>query len=50
MVDGMACIETMRREERESAARDLKIRIKAAEREGRIGEAFELMRQLAEMS
>ncbi|HKD08491.1 MAG TPA: DNA primase [Bryobacteraceae bacterium] len=47
--DGMACIETMRREERESLARDLKVKIKAAEREGKLAEAFELMRQLAEM-
>ena len=44
--DGLACIERMRRDDRGATQRDLKARIKAAEREGRIDEAFELMRRL----
>ena len=46
--DGAACIEKMRRDDRETIARDLKARIKIAEREGRISDAFELMRTLSE--
>jgi hypothetical protein len=45
--DGMACIEALRRAHREVAARELKTRIKAAEREGRIQEAIELTEQLS---
>jgi len=45
--DGMACIEALRRAHREVAARELKTRIKAAEREGRIQEAIELTQQLS---
>jgi DNA primase len=47
--DGAACIEKMRRDDKEIMARDLKARIKSAEREGRIAEAFELMRTLSEL-
>jgi DNA primase len=46
--DGTACIDKMRRDDRETIARDLKARIKIAEREGRISDAFELMRTLSE--
>ena len=35
--DGLACVEAMRRDEHEATRRDLKARIKLAEREGRIG-------------
>jgi DNA primase len=45
--DGLACIEAVRREERERVRRELKTRVKLAEREGRIGEALELMRELS---
>jgi hypothetical protein len=45
--DGMACIEALRRAHREVAARELKTRIKTAEREGRIQEAIELTQQLS---
>jgi hypothetical protein len=44
--DGAACIESMRREEREARQRDLKARIKAAEREGSLEHAFRLMKEL----
>ncbi len=44
--DGLACIEAVRREEHESIRRELKARIKLAEREGRIGDALQLMSQL----
>ncbi len=45
--DGLACIEAVRREERERVRRELKTRVKLAEREGRIEEALELMQQLS---
>jgi len=48
--DGAACIDKMRRDDRETIARDLKARIKIAEREGRISDAFELMRTLSELA
>jgi DNA primase len=48
--DGAACIDALRREDKESAKRDLKTRIKAAEREGRMKEAIELMGRLAELA
>ena len=38
--DGLACVEALRREDRETMLRELKSRIKSAEREGRIGEAL----------
>jgi DNA primase len=46
--DGFACIEAMRREENETARKDIKARIRLAEREGRIAEAMELMRTLSQ--
>jgi DNA primase len=46
--DGTACIDKMRRDNRETIVRDLKARIKIAEREGRFSDAFELMRTLSE--
>jgi DNA primase len=45
--DGLACIEAVRREEHESIRRELKARIKLAEREGRMSDALQLMSQLA---
>jgi hypothetical protein len=48
--DGAACVEKMRRDDRETIVRDLKARIKTAEREGRISDAFELMRTLSEQT
>ncbi len=48
--DGMACIEALRRAHREITARELKNRIKTAEREGRIEEAIELTHQLSHIS
>jgi DNA primase len=47
--DGAACIDAMRKADAESSVRDIKARIKAAEREGRLEEAFELMRALSEI-
>jgi len=44
--DGLACIEAVRREEHESIRRELKARIKLAEREGRMSDALQLMTQL----
>ena len=46
---GLACLEAVRREQHESIRRELKGRIKAAEREGRIQDALVLMRELAEL-
>jgi DNA primase len=48
--DGFACVNTLRREQRESTVRDLKTRIKAAEREGRIDEALALTQQLSQLA
>jgi DNA primase len=45
--DGLACVEALQREARESIRRDLKVRIKSAEREGRMNEALELIRELS---
>ncbi len=36
--DGLACVDALRREDREAALRELKSRIKSAEREGRLSE------------
>jgi DNA primase len=44
--DGLACIDKLRRDDRDSVLRDLKARIKTAEREGRIAEALELYKLL----
>lgn len=46
--DGIACIEALRQAHRENSIRDLKARIKSAEREGRIQEAIDLARQLSQ--
>jgi DNA primase len=48
--DGTACIEALRREDKEAVRRDLKARIKTAEREGRIKDALELMHRLSEIA
>jgi hypothetical protein len=48
--DGAACIQALRREDKEAEKRELKSRIKAAEREGRMKEALELMGKLAELA
>ncbi len=45
--DGVACIEVLRRAHREVAARELKTRIRTAEREGRIQEAIALTQELS---
>jgi len=47
--DGTHCVEAFRREAKEAAKRELKARIKAAEREGRMREAIELMGRLSEL-
>jgi DNA primase len=48
--DGLACVEALRREDRETIRRELKIRIKSAEREGRINEALSLMQELSQFA
>src|SRR5580698_8873525 len=48
--DGLACVEALRREDRETILRDLKSRIKSAEREGRLSEALALMQQLSQFA
>ena len=48
--DGVACIDALRRTAKESARRELKAQIKAAEREGRMQEAIQLVGRLAELS
>jgi DNA primase len=48
--DGLACISALRKDERDAARRDLKIRIKQAEREGRIHDALQMMKQLGEFA
>ena len=45
--DGLACVDKLLREDREARRRDLRTRIKNAEREGRLGEVLELTQQLA---
>ncbi len=44
--DGLACVAALRREGLETMRRELKARIKSAEREGRLHEALELANQL----
>jgi hypothetical protein len=46
--DGLACIEAWKRESQNEAQRDLKARIKQAEREGRFEEALRLMALLSQ--
>jgi len=48
--DGVACLEALRKEDRESIRRDLKTRIKNAERAGKMAEALEFMKFLSELS
>jgi len=45
--DGLACLEALRRDERDAGRRDLKAQIKLAEREGRMHDALRLMSELA---
>jgi hypothetical protein len=44
--DGLSCLAALQLDEQESALRDLRARIKSAEREGRIQDALTLMQQL----
>jgi len=44
--DGLSCLAALRLDEQESLRRDLRARIRAAEREGRIQEALDLYQQL----
>jgi len=46
IADGLSCVAALQFDEQESARRDLRARIKAAEREGRMDEALRLMQQL----
>jgi hypothetical protein len=48
--DGLACVEALRREDRDAILRELKSRIKSAEREGRLAEAIALMQQLSQFA
>ncbi len=45
--DGMACVEALRKDEREAFLRELKAGIKQAEREGRMQDALRLMAELS---
>ena len=47
--DGLACIEKLRRENLDSIRRDLKAKIREAEREGRMSDALALMKKLSEL-
>src|SRR6185312_4062154 len=47
LADGVACIDALRRDDRETTLRELKSRIKSAEREGRLNDALALMQQLS---
>jgi hypothetical protein len=47
--DGSACIDALRREDKETLRRELKTSIKTAEREGRIRDALDLMQRLSEI-
>ncbi len=48
--DGLACVEKLRRTDRESLIRELKTQIKSAEREGRIEDALDLAQQLQKLT
>jgi DNA primase len=48
--DGLACVEALRREDRDAILRELKSRIKSAERDGRLAEAIALMQQLSQFA
>jgi DNA primase len=47
--DGQACVDKLRREDRDAVLRELKAQVKLAEREGRIADALELYKRLSEM-
>jgi len=47
--NGRACVEKLRRDERESRLRDLNSRIQSAEREGRVNDALSMMQQRDEL-
>ncbi len=47
--NGLACVERLRREDREAKIRDLRNRIQSAEREGRVGDALRLAKELDEL-
>lgn len=47
--DGLACVAALRREEREAARRDIRTKIKAAERDGLMNEALRLMQELKQL-
>jgi DNA primase len=47
--DGLACVDALRRADNENMVRELKARIKSAEREGRLTEALQLARELSEL-
>jgi DNA primase len=48
--DGLACIEALRRDAKESMIRELKSHIRTAEREGRLNDALALMQQLSQFA
>jgi hypothetical protein len=48
--DGAACIAKLRLEDKEALRRELKARIRSAEREGRMKDAIELMHRLSEIA
>lgn len=48
--DGLACVDALRRNDREAMVRELKSRIKSAEREGRLSDALALMQQLSQFA
>jgi hypothetical protein len=50
LADGLACVEALRRDDKDAVVRELKSRIKSAEREGRMGEALTLMQQLSQFA
>jgi DNA primase len=49
LADGLECIEALRLTNRENLLQELKMRIKSAEREGRMAEAMELARELSKI-
>ena len=48
--DGLACIQALRKDEREAARRELKVQIKQAEREGRMQDALRMMQHLGKIN
>lgn len=47
--DGIACVESLRKEEWEAMRRDLRSRIRTAERNGNMSDALALMQELADL-